>query len=160
MRASACLGLAMLVVAGCCLPGDRESLRPLPEGIELSYNSVIKRARDQASIAVEAFYIDDWRDLEEAAKSLQESARLLRTSQNPPEAFAGKLPAESKVLNQEARILLKAALNKDVKQTNKSLQRIQYKIRLLYPKSLEPDEGKTKPTPITKPNEKKKAIKG
>lgn len=107
---------------------------PLPEGgPPLTYTEMLNRARNQAGAALDAFYVDGWADLEQAAIRLEESARLLPKTVEIPETLKAKLPAEAEALRQDAQKLLEAARGKNAKEANAAMQRINERIRQIRP---------------------------
>lgn len=123
---------AALALCGCQLPADRSSLRPLPEEVQpLPYAELLTRARAQASIATEAFYVNRWNDLEDAAHGLEVTARYLPKAEDVPTANKDSLVVVSGDLGKEAVSLREAAKTQDVKKTNDILQRVHLKIREL-----------------------------
>jgi hypothetical protein len=127
--------LLAIVTVGCCLPSERESLKPLPEEPKFfTYQEILNRARLQASAALEAFYIDSWMDLEQAAKVLEQTARFLPRTTEQPDHLKKVLVAESDHLREEAVRLGEAARGKNVQAANTSLQTIHLVIRTLRPK--------------------------
>src|SRR5687768_9182552 len=68
-----------VVLAGCqIVPDAPRPLQPLPaDGPAMTYRDVIHRARQQATLATESFYVDQWQDVDRAAASLEETARYL-----------------------------------------------------------------------------------
>jgi hypothetical protein len=126
------LTLAVLLVAGCQLPADRLPLKPLPEdGPPLPYAELLTRARLQAGQATEAFYVNKWTDLEDAAKGLEQTARFLPKATDVPVKQKDSLPVSAGDLGKEAGKLREAAKAKVAKQANEILQRIHLKIREL-----------------------------
>jgi hypothetical protein len=126
--------VALLTVAGCALPPERQALNPLPEnGPPQPFIQLVGRARTQASVANEAFYVNNWVDLEEAAKGLEQTARALTKASDIPAGHKDKLPLEAGDLGQDAVVLRDAAKAKEVKQANEALQRIHLKVRELRP---------------------------
>ena len=123
--------LAILTIAGCRL-AEREGQNPLPENAPpISYAEMINRARGQAGSALDAFYIDSWMDLEQAAQRLEQSARLLPKTTNIPETFKTKVEGEADLLRQDAVKLTEAARTKNAPQVNETMQRINQRIRQL-----------------------------
>ncbi len=135
MRRVVCAGLcALAVVAACRLPPDRQVLQPLPEnGQEYAYIEILSRARVQATTALEAFYVDNWAELETVATGLEQTARFLGRATQPPAAFKDKIGLEAEFLGREAERLRTAAKAKDVAAAAETLQRINFKIRALKP---------------------------
>jgi hypothetical protein len=131
-RLSSLLVLAFLT-AGCRLPPDGESLRALPENRLYSYDQLLQRARAQATAAVEAFYVDAWRDLEDAAAALEQTSHFLPRTTNIPASMRDKLVLEAGALHRDADKLGEAARARDVQRANELLQHINLKVRQLRP---------------------------
>jgi len=126
--------LLLLALSGCALPPERQALKPLPEnGPPQPFLDLIGRARTQASVANEAFYVNNWVDLEDAAKGLELTAHALSKASDVPASHKDKLATEAGDLSQEAVVLRDAAKAKEVKQANEALQHINLKIRELRP---------------------------
>jgi len=139
------ISLCLLAFAACRLPPDRTPLKPLPEdGQVFTYEEILLRARAQASAAVDAFYVDNWPELAEAARGLEQTARLLPKTIERPADLESKLAPESAILRKESLRLADAATAKDVNTANEALQRIHLKIRRLRPapKQAEPPKDK------------------
>ncbi len=131
LRASCCL---LIVAMLGCRAAEREGLNPLPDNAApLSYEEMVNRARGQASSALDAYYIDAWLDLEQAAQRLEQSARLLPKSTHIPEAFKSKVEPEADLLRQDAAKLVDAAKAKNATAANDAMQRITQRIRQLRP---------------------------
>jgi hypothetical protein len=126
--------LLLLALSGCALPPERQALKPLPEnGPPQPFLELIGRARTQASVANEAFYVNNWVELEDAAKALELTAHALSKASEVPARHKDKLELEASDLSQQAIVLRDAAKAKEVKQANEVLQRIHLKIRELRP---------------------------
>jgi hypothetical protein len=133
MNRALALGL-LLCVAGCRLPAERVPLRSLPEDVQpLPYGELLTRARLQATAATEAFYINQWTDLEDAARGLEQTAQFLGKALEVPANHKDSLAGEADTLREEASKLREAAKTREVKQTNEILQRINLKVRELRP---------------------------
>jgi hypothetical protein len=131
LRAFCCV---LIVATVGCRMAEREGMNPLPENAApLSYDEMVTRARGQASSALDAYYIDAWLDLEQAAQRLEQSARLLPKSTHIPEAFKTKVEPEADQLRQDAVKLVEAARAKNAKDANDAMQRITQRIRQLRP---------------------------
>jgi hypothetical protein len=139
-RTSLFLGAALLF-AGCRLPDRELTLRPLPEGQPFTYLELMSRARNQATTALEAFYVDGWTDVSDAAAALEQTARLLPRSMEVPATVKDRLPTDAEQLRQEAVKLGEAARAKNVKTVNEALQRVNLRIR-----ELRADDGTPPPT--------------
>jgi hypothetical protein len=145
------LSFCVVALVACRLPPDRPPLTPLPEeGQTFSYAEILSRARLQATMALEAFYVDGWVDLEEAAAGLEQTARFLPKAIEQPADVKTKIGDESKVLAKDAFRLRVAAQAKNVGDANEVLQRINLKIRALRPDG-EPPLKKAEP-PLLKDN--------
>jgi len=126
------VGCLILSVCGCQLPPERVPLQRLPEnGPPLPYAELLTRARAQATFATEAFYVNRWSDLEDAAKGLEQTARYLTRAEDVPIKQKDALPVLSGDLGKEAGKLREASVAKDVKQSGDILQRIHFKVREL-----------------------------
>ncbi len=127
-----CFGFLFTSALVGCRAIEREGANPLPENAPpLAYADMVNRARGQASTALDAFYIDAWLDLEQAAQRLEQTARLLPRTTNIPEAFKTKVEPEADLLRKDAVKLLDAARAKNATQVNEALQRINQRVREL-----------------------------
>ena len=133
MRCFSIAGILCLTLLGCQIPQDR--LPPdLPEAVgPRPYAELLTRARAQAKVATEAFYINRWSDLEEAARGLEQTAHYLTKAEEVPMARKKALTTMSEELAKEASNLRKAAQSKDEKETTAVLTRINFKVRELRP---------------------------
>jgi hypothetical protein len=128
------IGLIALFLSGCTVPPDRVPLQPLPEnGLPVPYAQLLTRARAQAMAATEAYYINRWSDVEEAAKSLEQTARVLSKAVEVPPKTKDNLNELSGDLAAEAKKLKEVAAAKDIDATNEALKRINSKVRALRP---------------------------
>jgi hypothetical protein len=126
--------LLFVTLVGCQLPPERVPLKPLPDdGPPQPYVDLVNRARAQATAANEAFYINNWPDLEDAAKGLELTSRVLGKAADVPLKHKDTLANESADLTKEAAKLREVAKAQDVRQTTETLQRINLKIRELRP---------------------------
>lgn len=126
------LGLVALLAAGCQVPPDRVPLKALPDdGPPLPYAELLTRARVQATAANEAFYVNNWSDLEETARGLEQTARYLTKATDVPAKQKDALPVMAGDLGKDALQLRDLARDKDVKQANELLQRIHLRVREL-----------------------------
>lgn len=123
--------LAVLAIAGCRLPEHEAVIKPLPEGQSFTYQDLLVRARAQAMAAVEAFYIDAWPDLSDAAAALEQTSRFLPKTTEIPDSLKDKLGLQTEQLRQDAMKLGDAARAKDARAANDALQRINLRIREL-----------------------------
>src|SRR3954452_17462755 len=89
----------LLSLSACQVPPER--LPPeLPESIgPRPYAELLTRARSQAKVATEAFYLDRWGDIEDAARGLEQTARYLSSAEEAPVKHRSVLVTMSKELN-------------------------------------------------------------
>jgi hypothetical protein len=125
--------LGCVVCAGSCqAPPERAPLQRLPEnGPPLPYAELLTRARAQATLATEAFYVNHWTDMEEAARGLEQTARFLAKSEDVPGNRREHLPSASSDLAKEANKLRDAAVAKSEKDSAEVLQRLHRMVREL-----------------------------
>ena len=125
MRRTLLAGFALLALMGCQAIEDREVIRPLPPetGPKTTYTDLLLRARSQADVAVRRAYADIWADVEDVAKSLEQTAKLLPTAPEGPKdkSDLGKLSSaigeDAKKLSDGARAIVNlTGSNKDKKQ--------------------------------------------
>mgnify|MGYP007059400895 CR=1 FL=1 len=132
MRCSLATGLIIFFLIGCQSTDDRAALRPIPDTAPpQSYAELLTRARKQTKVATEAFYVDNWIELEDAATSIQQTAKLLPKALDIPAKHKDTLVVTSGQLGLEAVKLAKAARSKNVDEANKSLQQLNLKVRQL-----------------------------
>ena len=136
MRRALRSGVFLLLVVGCQLPPERLPLMPLPEdGPPLSYADTITRARAQAMAGTEAFYVNRWGDLEDAARGLEQTARFLLKAGDVPVRHRDSLAVKAGDLGKDALKLRESAKARDVKTANELLQRIHLTLRELRAES-------------------------
>jgi hypothetical protein len=124
--------LFLLPLAGCATAPERIPMKPLAEdGPPQPYADMVTRARLQASAANEAFYVNSWVDLEDAAAGLEQTSRFLGKASEVPPRHKATLPAEASELSKDAAQLRDAAKAKAVAKSNDILQRIHLKVREL-----------------------------
>src|SRR5262245_22592804 len=115
MSRALCRLLVFLPLVGCQIPSEQVPLKPLPEdGPPQAYADIVNRARVQASAANEAFYVNKWTDLEDAAKGLEQTAAYLNKSPDVPAKHKNLLSAEVNTLVKETGLLREAARAQDV----------------------------------------------
>jgi hypothetical protein len=132
MNRARVISFLFLTLVGCQLPPERVPLKPLPEdGPPQPYADLVGRARAQAAAANEAFYINNWPDLEDAAQGLEVTARVLGKATDVPAKHKDVLTTEAGDLGKEAVKLREAARAKDVRQATDTLQRLNLKVREL-----------------------------
>lgn len=127
-------GWMLLLLPACAVPIEREPLRLLPEDRgAMPYNELSTRARLQATSAMEAYYVDRWADVEDAARGLEQTARFLNKAQDIPAKQKETLPKLTEDLAKEALLLRDSAKEKDSKKVHESLTRVQSMVRELTP---------------------------
>jgi hypothetical protein len=136
-RAALIVFAVALAAAGCVTPAERQAaLRPLPEdGVPLPYASLLNRAREQANLLTEAFHINNWEEMDEAAKGMVQTCRYLSSATDVPPAQKDALPGVADILSKEAGSLREAIkiqdMNERVDKSNEILRRISLKVREL-----------------------------
>jgi hypothetical protein len=122
----------LLVLVGCQGTGQdqRAALTPLPEkGPPPSYAEVLTRARAQAEIANAAFYRNNWNEVQDAARALEQTASVMPKAWDVPPAQKASLADLSNQISKEAGILTAAAKSMDEKGVNECMTRINIAIR-------------------------------
>lgn len=124
-----------LAAIGClATPEPNRPIQPLPvDGSQMTYKEAMIRARALASTANEAFYIDQWVEVEKAAANLEETAQYLPRSSGIPSARKVSLQVRAQELAKQAQTLRGAAKAKDEKTTNETMQKINLLVRELRP---------------------------
>jgi hypothetical protein len=131
MRCRLFLG-GLLLLAGCQAAPERVPLARLPDnGPPLPYAELLTRARAQATLATESFYVNHWADVEDAARGLGQTAQYLAKAEDVPANRKDALPAASSDLAREAGRLRQAAAAQNEKDANAALQRIHLTVRQL-----------------------------
>jgi hypothetical protein len=130
-RTLICAALLAALVSCQTGPEQRSTpLPPLPEKVQaMPYGRLLERARAQAKAATEAFYVDNWADLEEAARGLEQIALYLIKAEDVPGKHADTIKTTSADLGKLAKSLREAATAKDVKKTTEVLTKIQLQVR-------------------------------
>ncbi len=125
--------LLSLFALGCQSVSEKAaSIQPLAENTPAPpYQDLLSRARNQSSVATESFFINNWAELEDAAKGLEQTSRLMSKSADMPENKKESILAVSSDLNREAVKLKEACRTKNEVEVNSQLQKITLKIREL-----------------------------
>jgi hypothetical protein len=124
----------LLFPAGSCQTPEQLPIAPLPEnGQPIPFADILQRARLQAGAATEAFYINNWADMESAATGIEQAARLMSRASDVPAKHKDRLMELSADLSKEAQQLRQAAKAQDAELTHATLQRINLKVRELRP---------------------------
>jgi hypothetical protein len=125
-----CLAGVAVVLAGCQVAPEATPLTILPENRPYAYAELLTRARDHAKAANEATYIDQWGLLEDAARCLEQDARLMPTSQDRPAKFKpDQLQGLSRDLADGAVKLREAARSKDPAAATEAMTLVNRKVR-------------------------------
>jgi hypothetical protein len=127
-------GSLLLLLWPACIVPEREPLRLLPEDHgPVPYTDLSARARLQATVAMEAYYVDKWTDIEDAARGLEQTARFLQKAPDVPEKQKDRLPKLCDDLAKEAVLLRDNAKEKNSKKVHESMTRVQSLVRELTP---------------------------
>jgi hypothetical protein len=132
MRRTLICSAVLLALASCQTGPEQRSapLVPLPDKVTpLPYGRLLERARAQAKQATEAFYVDNWDELAEAARGLEQTAQYLGKAEDVPGKHKDTLTTMSGDLGKLSRDLRGAAEKKDVKKTTDVLTKIQVQVR-------------------------------
>jgi len=133
MRRTLPIVAVLTALAGCQVgpEAQRTTLPPmLPDKVTpLPYSTLLERARSQLKKATEAFYIDNWGDLDEAARGLEQTAQYMAKAEDVPAKHKDTLATAGADLGKLAGSLRKAAADKDVKKTTDVLTKVQLKVR-------------------------------
>ncbi len=121
----------LLTTASCVVAEPRPALPPpLPDKVtSLPYGQLLTRARALASRANEAFFVDNWTDVEEAARGLEQTAQYLSKAEDVPAKHKDTLAGDSADLGKLAKALGDSARLKDGKKTNTIMAQINAKVR-------------------------------
>lgn len=122
-----------LFVTGCQSVSEKAaSIQPLADNAPIPpYQELLTRARNQSSFATESFFVNNWAELEDAAKSLEQTSRMMPKSADIPETKKEAVMAASSELNREAIKLKEACRTKNEADVNSLLQKITLKVREL-----------------------------
>jgi methionine synthase II (cobalamin-independent) len=135
MRSHTLLAALLLgPVLGCQTP--ESAIQPLPpDARPLPYAEMHTRAKSQVAAAQEFFYRDSWRELEQAALALQQSAELMARiePEQLPLRLRERAPDLLKQLRQAAEALDESARERDVARTTQIFQTLNLTIRELRP---------------------------
>jgi hypothetical protein len=127
------LSSALLLAAAACQvgPDQRAALPPpLPDKVTPQpYGQLLQRARTLASRATEAFFVNEWAELEDAARGLEQTAQYLVKAEDVPTKHRDTLATASADLGKQAKSLREAVGGKDVKKTTEVLGQINAKVR-------------------------------
>jgi len=124
-------GILFLTLASCQVAEPRASLPPpLPDKVSaVPYSQLLTRARAQATRATEALFVDNFADVEEAGRGLEQTAstssspRTCRAStRTPSRPMAGDL-------GKLAKDLREAASSKNAEKANEILGKVNAKVR-------------------------------
>ncbi|HZT82804.1 MAG TPA: hypothetical protein VFA26_21415 [Gemmataceae bacterium] len=126
------LPFVALLAAGCQLPADRMPLKPLPEdAAPLPYAELLTRARAQDAAATEAFDANNWSDLEDAGRGLEQTARFLAKATDVPARHKDSLAVLAGDLGKAGARLREAAKAKDPKRVKEAMGEVHLRVRAL-----------------------------
>jgi len=121
-----------LLITGCQVAAERVQIMPLPEaGQPVPFPDLAQRARLQAAAANEAFYVDKWTEVIEAADALEKTARFLPKATDVPPRAKDKLAAWSDDLVKLTGQMRDAAKARDAKKSTEAITAVNLKVREL-----------------------------
>jgi hypothetical protein len=125
------LGAFLLPALSCQVPAERSALPTmLPEKVTpLPYGQLLTRARVLVSRANDAFYVDNWVELEDAARGLEQTALYLSRADDVPAKHKDTLATTSADLAKLAKALRETASAKDVKKATDIMGKLQVLVR-------------------------------
>ena len=130
MKRMLLVGAFLLPLVSCQVSGNRSALTPLPEKVTpLPYAQLLQRARALVAKANDAYYVDNWSELEDAARGIEQTAQFLSKADDVPAKHKDTLTTMSADLGKLARSLREAAVAKDVKKINDVMTRLNSKVR-------------------------------
>jgi hypothetical protein len=133
MKRMLLIGALTLPILACTAPGDRAALPPLlPDKVTpLPYSQLHQRALALVSRANDAFYLNNWGDLEEAARGLEQTAQYLARAEDVPAKHKDTLATLSADLGKLSKSLREAATVRDVKKTEELMSQLHRKVRAM-----------------------------
>jgi hypothetical protein len=127
-----CILVFTLLALGCQTPPPRAAAPILADDAgPMPFADLVIRARGQAMTALEAYYVDHWAEVEEAARGLEQTARFLRRASDVPPIRQGDLSVRADTLAEGSKQLREAAKSRASEQVNAVLQRINSQVREL-----------------------------
>jgi hypothetical protein len=122
----------LCLAAGCVTSAERTPLKMLPEDTgPLPYAELLTRARAQANAAIDASYVDNWGEVEDAARGLEQTAKFLPKASEVPAKHKDSLPVIAGDLGKQAADLREAAKAKDVEKITALLATLHKTVRKL-----------------------------
>src|SRR5262245_1910972 len=133
MRRMSSLALVLLALAGCQITSEKVQVKPLADEADLpkDYDGLRGRLQKQAAMATEVFYRDEWCELEDVAKGIEQTAKKLPDAEKVPEKLKAKVQPVSRDLLKDAASLQKAAKARDEKEITKILANVNRNVREL-----------------------------
>ena len=130
MRKMLLLGALLASLPACQVPERAYLPPPLPDKVTpRPYAELLSRARAQATLATNAFYVNNFTDVEESARGLEQTAQYLGKAEDVPAKHKDTLATLSTDLGKLAKSLSEAAAVKDVKKTTDIMGKLQVKVR-------------------------------
>ncbi len=114
---------------GCCTTPESVAVPPLPVEGPAANRDLLLRIRYHASEAVDAYYLDDWAQVEKLAGLLETETKFLGDSPELSPRSKTALSLEKKVLLDNIAVLKQAARSANVTQVGDALSQIQTHIR-------------------------------
>jgi hypothetical protein len=131
MKRVLCVVLVSLA-GGCVAPGERTPTKLLPDdSAPLPYAELLTRARAQTNAAIDASYVNNWSELDDVARGLEQTARFLPKATEVPAKQKDTLVVIAGDLGKQATDLREAARAKDVDKTDDTLKRLHQTVRKL-----------------------------
>jgi hypothetical protein len=131
MRRILLIGAFLLPTLSCQAPGERPALPPmLPDKVSpRPYSELLERARAQVSRAQDQFYVDNWADLEESGRGLEQTAQYLAKAEDVPAKHRDTLAVLSADLGKQSKALREAAVARDPEKAKKVMAQLHSKVR-------------------------------
>lgn len=125
--------LTFVLMVGCQAPPQTRPAVPImPEDTApQTFADLAARARQQAMTALEAYYVDHWAEVEDAARGLEQTARFLAKATAVPQDRKVDLGKRSETLADAARQLRDAARDHVSDRVNTILQQVNSQVREL-----------------------------
>jgi hypothetical protein len=126
-------------LCGCQTGPEPIKLLPRPaDGQPLPLAEQLQRCRVQAMAATEAFYLDQWQNVEDQARALESAARTLPQAPDATAEQKTRLAEPAQQLATFAQQLASAAKAADVGKVNAALQQLHLHIRNLQAQKHDP----------------------
>jgi hypothetical protein len=132
----------LLLTAGCVVAPDQDRANPPAEQVPIKprvkngppqgFAELAKLVFHQVEAADQAYFVNKWPEVEEAAKQIQETAELFSKAPDVPARYKDNLSVEVvRDLKSAAAMLEEAARAKNVKNADEAFQKLQLKVHQL-----------------------------